>query len=112
MKRLFERLKINNSGVMMSEIIIAFAVLMICSGTLAVCIRFTSNLMMMAKDKDVNNAEYQAAITEKMKDDTLYDATDGGEITYIFAGHYKMKVKTSKITVREEDIPVYSTATP
>jgi hypothetical protein len=109
MKRLLSRLKVNNSGVMMSEIIIAFAVLMICSGTLAVCIRFTSNLMMMAKDKDVKNAEYQKALVEKMADDSVYDSSNG-EITYIFQGHYKMKIKTGKITVDGEDIPVYSTA--
>jgi hypothetical protein len=109
MKRLLSRLKVNNSGVMMSEIIIAFAVLMICSGTLAVCIRFSSNLMMMAKDKDVKNAEYQKALVEKMADDNVYDSSNG-EITYIFQGHYKMKIKTGKITVDGEDIPVYSTA--
>ena len=109
MKRYFERFKVNNSGVMMSEIIIAFAVLMICSGTLAVCIRFSSNLMMMAKDKDVKNAEYQKALVEKMADDNVYDSSNG-EITYIFQGHYKMKIKTGKITVDGEDIPVYSTA--
>ena len=110
MKRLLNRFKLDNSGVMMSEIIIAFAVLMICSGTLAVCIRFSSNLMMMAKDKDIANTEYQEKLIEEMSKDNLYNTADGGEITYIFQGSYKMKIKTGKVDVDGEKIPVYSTA--
>ncbi|MCR4717938.1 MAG: hypothetical protein K5656_12250 [Lachnospiraceae bacterium] len=118
MKDRFKRFKLDESGIMMSEIIVAFAVLMICAGTLAVCVRFSSNMMMTAKDKDMEYTKFQEdtvnyfASDEIVKDASrdAYDVTPNGEINYTFAGALTMKMDTATVTVDERNIVIYSTA--
>ncbi len=111
------RLRLGDSGMMMSEIIVAFAVLMICAGTLAVCVKFSSNMMMAAKDKDVEYTKFQKDVVEHFASDDIvsdeskdaYDIATDGEIEYVFAGKLSMKLDTAKVTIDDRDIVVYST---
>ncbi|MBR4208142.1 MAG: prepilin-type N-terminal cleavage/methylation domain-containing protein [Lachnospiraceae bacterium] len=83
----------NNKGMTMSEVIIAFLILMICAGVLSGCLGFASNMLGKAKDTDVAHSDYQekAVLLFNGREDVLsgekgpFDiATEGRKATYRF----------------------------
>ncbi len=102
-----------NKGVAMTEIIVAFLVLMICLAMLYTCMKLSSNLILKAKDTDDSHAEYQKSAQESLVANS-YPETGSGSVTYSFRNGYTLKLNTATVTATDgednsRDIPVFAT---
>ncbi|MCR4904060.1 MAG: hypothetical protein K6A23_14475 [Butyrivibrio sp.] len=115
MKRLFIRVKkiLNNKeGMAMTEILVAFLVLMMCLSMLYTCMKLSSNMILKAADIDRNHAVYQRTSEESLVGSS-YPSSSTGTVTYTFGSGYSLTLNTNAITGTDKEgntmnIPVFA----
>ncbi len=101
----------NKNGVAMTEVLVAFLVLMMCLAMLYTCMRLASNFIHKTADADRSRTVYQKNLEETVKNSS-YPETGSGSITYTFQNGYSLKLDTGTITATDgdgntRDVPVF-----
>ncbi len=115
MKNFFIRLKKiirGNEGMAMTEILVAFVILIMCFAMLYTCMRLASSLILKSGEMDRNHAVYQKGIEEKLATDS-YPTDGNGTITYSFNGGYTFTLSTATISATDaggnsKDLPIFA----
>ncbi len=100
-----------DKGVAMTEVLVAFLILMMCLGMLYTCMRLSSNMIMKAADIDKNHAEYQKNLEETLTTSS-YPTTATGSVTYTFQSGYTITMNTANLEVTDDsgdtvNVPVF-----
>lgn len=108
--------KIGNKGIAMTEIIVAFLMLLICLAMLNVCMTLSSNLLHKSKEIDLSYTNYGEKLAEMIagsNDDVtaVFNTEHNGQIEYKFSGigNKTITVNTGTLNIADETIPIYST---
>jgi len=91
-----------DKGMTMVEIIVAFAMLLLCVGMLMGCVKFASNLFREATDRDRENSRVSVQIGEELSGYKGYDLPPTGSVVYSFEnGAFKMELNKAKVTTED-----------
>ena len=108
------RLIRDQRGMTMTEILIAFVILMLCAGILSACFHMSAQMIMKAKDTDEEYRVYQEKVTEQFTDPDPtddagpFDTASSSTVTYRFAGGtFRTTVYTAAKDVDEEHTVYY-----
>ncbi len=107
------RLQEDQRGMTMTEILIAFVILMLCAGILSTCFQMSSEMIMKSRDIDEEYRVYQEKMTTRFTDPDVsddaspYDTTPSGAVTYRFSnGTFHTTLETANEAI-DTDHTVY-----
>ncbi len=102
----------DDSGVAMTEILVAFVVLMLGFSMLYASMKLSSNMVLKTADTDREHAVYQKTAEENLNINS-YPSSGSGSITYTFQSGYSLTLTPAKVPATNKsgntrDIPVFA----